>query len=380
MIELIGLVWLGCWWLFIGSAAAFYEESPKEWDGPTWAFVGVCLLVAPIAVIAGVCVNWGKRPDFSWAKPGTAWWNVWLVALNILVVTDGATRGHFYWINGIAAMLCAGMAAYIFRTHKTTRLVVSNIPPPMPVLGGLGRIQNPSGVQNVTFTGAGGAGSGGGGLGGNGGSFAPVMPVSHTLPLRGFGGTILMLKMGDFWRLASAVFGTAPTTYYIVIQDGIEHKYASPMSAALMLIVHQISDWPDANYSVEMGFRYWIYDPNKGVLCSPTQGTPWFDCELRCDKWDKSDVVRGVAGIHAHYVNVDWRKKGEKFYHMGQGITYVCGIVERFGHFVRGTDGWRGEVAIIRELHAPNAALAAALKHTYPEAKITWKGQDDGHR
>lgn len=131
---------------------------------------------------------------------------------------------------------------------------------------------------------------------------------------------------------------------------------------------------PDPDMPTTLGWRGWVYDIRSGLLASPVQGTPWRDAELRCENWDESDVVRGVAGIHAHIVPFDWRSAGDMSANLqqaGQPSVPVWGIVERFGRYVLGTEGWRAEWVVIRKLHAPHRALAAALRAVYPEVEIT---------
>jgi hypothetical protein len=58
------------------------------------------------------------------------------------------------------------------------------------------------------------------------------------------------------------------------------------------------------------------------------------------------------------------------------GRCDVHGIVERFGRYVLGTEGWRAEWVIIRELMAPDTNTALALMQRYPEAKIHVREQE----
>jgi hypothetical protein len=54
----------------------------------------------------------------------------------------------------------------------------------------------------------------------------------------------------------------------------------------------------------------------------------------------------------------------------------VHGIVERFGRYVLGTEGWRAEWVVIRELLAPDENTALALMRTYPEVRIHIREQE----
>lgn len=103
------------------------------------------------------------------------------------------------------------------------------------------------------------------------------------------------------------------------------------------------------------------------VLQSPQQETLWEQGELRCEKWDKDEAVRGKSGIHALLAPENWRDLAWE-YQIGQ--TQITGLVERMGKFVLGEDGWRAEWVIIRELSVPTQDLADKLKLTYPEVTI----------
>ena len=48
----------------------------------------------------------------------------------------------------------------------------------------------------------------------------------------------------------------------------------------------------------------------------------------------------------------------------------VHGIVERFGRYVLGTEGWRAEWVVIRKLMAPNTKTALALMRKYPDVVV----------
>jgi hypothetical protein len=54
----------------------------------------------------------------------------------------------------------------------------------------------------------------------------------------------------------------------------------------------------------------------------------------------------------------------------------VHGIVERFGRYVLGTEGWRAEWCVIRELMAPDAKTALALMKRYPKVKVHVRKQE----
>jgi hypothetical protein len=107
-------------------------------------------------------------------------------------------------------------------------------------------------------------------------------------------------------------------------------------------------------------------------LQSPQQNTVWEGPELRCERWDKDEAVRGASGIHALLAPECWRDL-EWEYQIGD--TPVTGLVERFGKFILGEDGWRAEWVIIRELQVPDRKVATELARTYPEVTIHIDGE-----
>ncbi len=137
---------------------------------------------------------------------------------------------------------------------------------------------------------------------------------------------------------------------------------------------------PDRSTPSTLGWRSWIWDEKTCALLSPTQQTPWLDPELRCEAWDTSDAIRGVAGIHAHLVPMRWESVASEYsgtaWATGSGQTgaaspLVTGVVERYGRYVLGTEGWRAEWVVIRKLRAPTPDVAQALARVYPEVEIT---------
>lgn len=195
---------------------------------------------------------------------------------------------------------------------------------------------------------------------------------------------------------------------------------------------------PDRRVPTTLGWRSWIWDETNRVLLSPTRLTAWLDPELRCDDWDASEAVRGVTGIHAHLVPEHWEEAESEYARRrlatlaqatasaadSPGISssnatlgaaqaascaaaksarlqspslrgaanasvevlqpastrfssppIVTGVVERFGRYVLGTEGWRAEWVIVRKLRAPTPEIAEALGRVYPEVEII-----HGHR
>jgi hypothetical protein len=124
-----------------------------------------------------------------------------------------------------------------------------------------------------------------------------------------------------------------------------------------------------------LGWRGWRFDGE--VLISPMQGTRWNDTTLRVDQWSDSDVVRGVAGIHARRLPRDWRQADPAVTDIGR--CDVHGIVERFGRYVLGTEGWRAEWVVIRELMAPNTEIALALMRKYPDVRVHVREQEQSN-
>lgn len=133
--------------------------------------------------------------------------------------------------------------------------------------------------------------------------------------------------------------------------------------------VGPIRDLTDVDPTVPdtLGWRAWRFYNDH--LISPTQGIEWPDAELRVSEWDESDVVRGVAGIHALLVPVDWKFADPLKCGVGSDVP-VHGIVERFGQFVLGTEGWRAEWVVVRELATRDKMIAKQLKKTYPDVVV----------
>ena len=122
-----------------------------------------------------------------------------------------------------------------------------------------------------------------------------------------------------------------------------------------------------------LGWRGWNWQ--EGVLVSPLQHTPWHDATLKAEQWSDEEAVRGAAGIHARRMPKDWlRFAGKWFPEIGR--CDVHGLVERFGRYVLGTEGWRAEWVMIRELMASDAETALALMQRYPEVKVHIREQE----
>jgi len=141
---------------------------------------------------------------------------------------------------------------------------------------------------------------------------------------------------------------------------------------------------PDHKHPTTLGWRCWEWDIETHQLFSPSQGTLWPTPELHCDHWDEIEVVQGAAGIHASLVPPNWKQNLHPIHpnhqayikHREDGSLSPCivitGIVERFGRYVLGTDGWRAEWVIIRKLRAPTAEIGLALEATFPDVEIVY--------
>jgi hypothetical protein len=130
---------------------------------------------------------------------------------------------------------------------------------------------------------------------------------------------------------------------------------------------HALALSPDAPDT--LGWRGWVWDGL--VLLSPFRRTPWHEASLQAQAWSDSAAVRGEAGIHARRVPYDWRQVDPSLVpEIEIGACNVHGIVERYGRYVLGTEGWRAEWVVIRELMAPDIATALKLMRQYPEVRV----------
>lgn len=118
-----------------------------------------------------------------------------------------------------------------------------------------------------------------------------------------------------------------------------------------------------------LGWRGWVWDTRNSCLKSPSQGTLWDNGpELRVTDWNEGTGVRNHAGIHAcRLPRGDWRQSATPRDFIGSDVV---GLVERFGKFVLGTEGWRAEWVIIKELLVCDEVTAAHVRHAYPEVPV----------
>jgi len=135
---------------------------------------------------------------------------------------------------------------------------------------------------------------------------------------------------------------------------------------------------PDPRTPDTLGWRMW-HLTDDGELQSPTMDTVWHEPELRVEKWSDSTAVRGEAGIHAHLMPSSWHRaiairrrvnQIDKALGFHEDDPDIWGIVERFGRFVLGTEGWRAEWVVIRELMAPSNEVGLTLERVYPEVRV----------
>lgn len=138
---------------------------------------------------------------------------------------------------------------------------------------------------------------------------------------------------------------------------------------------------PDPKFPDTLGWREWIWHESSEKLRSSSQGTEWVSDTLTAHYWDEADVIRGVAGIHALLVPRHWKVLHELGYSPIGNHRYqeqVTGIVERFGKYVLGTDGWRAEQVVIRELMAPSTEIGLKLEQRYPNVIVHYPDQQEG--
>jgi hypothetical protein len=136
---------------------------------------------------------------------------------------------------------------------------------------------------------------------------------------------------------------------------------------------------PDPKQPDTLGWREWRWSEAANCLQSPSQSTAWPEAELVVPHWDEGEVVRGASGIHAHLVPKHWKILG---CHHGEYVPVgdpmrVHGIVERFGKYVLGTEGWRAEWVIIKELMAPSTEVGLKIEKAYPDVIVHYP-EDEG--
>lgn len=144
-------------------------------------------------------------------------------------------------------------------------------------------------------------------------------------------------------------------------------RYLPPLLPIAQRRKRMISPEPMPGQPDHLGWRCWRWDVVEHVLRSPNQSTAWPTPELRVERWRDGSALRGVAGIHARRLPLSWRHAA---WPAGEPRGDVTGVVERFGRYVLGTEGWRAEWVVIRELMAPDVATMLAIMRAYPEVRI----------
>lgn len=131
-----------------------------------------------------------------------------------------------------------------------------------------------------------------------------------------------------------------------------------------------------------LGWRVLHWDAELGKLVSPQMGTVWHTPELRVPRWARAAAVRGHAGIHAARMPRDWRRARIAHHDelqdyeaagRSRGRITVTAVVERFGRYVLGTEGWRAEWVIIRKLRAPDSKTGLAIEKAYPDVEVYYE-------
>lgn len=146
----------------------------------------------------------------------------------------------------------------------------------------------------------------------------------------------------------------------------------SPFSMAVGASRH-LPRWlkPDPKVPDTFGWRSWVWHTGHELLISPHHMVLWDKPYLGAAYWDDANILRGNAGIHARLVPKHWKILGWPDDDASSGVdenpNLVTGIVERFGRYVLGTNGWRAEQVIIRELMAPSTEIGLALERVYPD-------------
>lgn len=166
----------------------------------------------------------------------------------------------------------------------------------------------------------------------------------------------------------------------IVIKEWLNY----PSVEEMMRAYEEVKDFleyaePDPGAPDTLGWRVWEWDSAEKTLVSPQLRTSWKDAELIAPNWSTEDSIRGEAGIHALRLPKNWRKA--RWIHSKLALTYtnpypaVHGIVERFGRFVLGEDGWRAEWVIIRGLVAPSTEIGLELEMVYPDIEVVYQDE-----
>ncbi len=138
---------------------------------------------------------------------------------------------------------------------------------------------------------------------------------------------------------------------------------------------------PDPKQPDTLGWRSWLWHEGHSFLMSPHHHTAWPQAHLTAASWSEEEALRGSAGIHARLVPRHWRILGWPDDHASNGLdsnpVLVTGIVERFGRYVMGREGWRAEQVVIRELMAPSTEIGLLLEQVYPDVVVHYPDQEE---
>lgn len=138
---------------------------------------------------------------------------------------------------------------------------------------------------------------------------------------------------------------------------------------------------PDPRQPDTLGWRAWVWDPVDELLRSPHQGSLWLVSQFCADTWSDEGAVRGTVGLHARLVPKHWKIIGWPDCDGSSGLDenplLVTGIVERFGRYVLGTEGWRSEQVAIHELMAPSTEIGLKLEQKYPDVIVHYPDQTE---
>jgi hypothetical protein len=150
-------------------------------------------------------------------------------------------------------------------------------------------------------------------------SSSPLTPATQSVSVLGTG-------------LASTPIGLS----HLQVDDEIELKSCAPTHSAHARLGGLHDDSSDAADGPEMFCAG--RQPCTARNVKPRDGHRRLPFVV--ERWSDTDAVRGEAGIHARRMPCDWRAVDPRA--MPEiGSCDVHGIVERFGRYVLGTEGWR---------------------------------------
>jgi hypothetical protein len=158
--------------------------------------------------------------------------------------------------------------------------------------------------------------------------------------------------------------------------DGIQYETRARARAA-------VATRPDPDAPATLGWRVWAW--REGRLVSPVRHTVWpEDGILEAEDWSDEAAVRGVAGIHARRMPLDWRRADPRIAGeldelarqcQQEGYAVVDGIVECWGRVLHGTEGWRAQFARIIAVRAPTTEIGLAIEAVYPTIRVYYPDQ-----